>query len=130
MQPAPPLLELAAYLRYLRLEHWANSKLTQGGLGEALGRALGEDQGLSAATIASWESRTAPKLPPRERLLAYAQFFAPPPSVASPPRRVPVESFTDEEQAAYESLRDELFQLHTAARGGPTPEQLVVARRS
>jgi hypothetical protein len=126
MQPAPPVLELAARLRYLRLEHWPSSKPTQGDLGKALGKALGEDQRLSAATIASWESRTAPKLPPRERLLAYAQFFATPRSVATTPRLVPVDSFTDEEQAAYESLRDELLQLHTAARGGP--EQLVAQR--
>lgn len=126
MQPAPPLLELAVRLRSLRLEHWANSKPTQGELGKALGKALGEDQKLSAATIASWESRTTPKLPPRERLLAYAQFFATPRSVATTPRLVPVESFTDEEQAAYESLRDELLSLHTAARGGP--EQLVAQR--
>jgi hypothetical protein len=124
MQPAPPLLELAARLRYLRLEHWADSKPTQGKLGEA----LGGDKGLSAATIASWESSSAPKLPPPERLLAYAQFFATRRSIATTPRLVPVDSFTDEERAAYGSLRDELLGLHTAARGGP--EQLVVARRS
>lgn len=63
MQPAPPLLELAVRLRQLRLEHWADNKLTQGDLG----RALGGDQPLSAATIASWENRAAPKPPPRER---------------------------------------------------------------
>ena len=126
MQPTPPLQELAARLRYLRLEYWANSKLTQGGLGEALGKAAGEDQGLSAATVASWESKTAPKLPPRERLLAYAQFFATRRSVDSAPRLLPVDSFTAEEQSAYDSLRDDLLRLHTAARGGP--EQLVAQR--
>jgi hypothetical protein len=124
MQPAPPLLDLAVRLRQLRLEHWAANKLTQGDLG----RALGGDQPLSAATIASWENRAAPKPPPRERLLAYAQFFATPRSATAPPRLVPVDSFTDEERASYESLRDELFRLHTAAYGGS--DQLVVARRS
>jgi hypothetical protein len=124
MQPAPPLLELAARLRYLRLEHWAGSKLTQG----ELGRALGGNQPLSAATIASWENKAAPKLPPRERLLAYAQFFATSRSLAAPPQLVPEASFTDEERVAYQSLRDELVRLHTAARG--TPEQLAVAGRS
>ncbi len=122
MQPAPPRLELAARLRHLRLERWADSKRTQG----ELGNALGGDQGLSAATIASWESKGTPKLPPAERLLAYAQFFATHRSVATTPRLVPVDSFTEEERAAYESLRGELLRLHTAARGGP--EQLVAPR--
>ena len=124
MQPAPPLLELAVRLRQLRLEHWADNKLTQGDLG----RALGGDQPLSAATIASWENKAAPKPPPRERLLAYAQFFATPRSATSPPRLLPVNSFTDGERTAYESLRDELLGMHAAAYGGS--EQLIVARRS
>jgi hypothetical protein len=124
MQPAPPLLELAVRLRQLRLEHWADIKLTQGDLG----RVLGGDQPLSAATVASWENRAAPKPPPRERLLAYAQFFATPRSASAPPRLLPLDGFTDAERTAYESLRDELFGLHAAAYGGS--EQLVVARRS
>jgi hypothetical protein len=124
MQPTPPLLELTVRLRRLRLEHWANNKLTQGDLG----RALGGDQPLSAATIAAWENRSAPKLPPRERLLAYAQFFATPRSVAGPPQLVPVDSFTGEEQAAYETLREELLRFYGDERGHT--EQLVVARKS
>jgi hypothetical protein len=122
MQPAPPLMRLAARLRSLRLEQWPHSKPTQG----ELGKALGGEQGLSAATIASWENRAAPKLPPRERLLAYAQFFATPRSVATTPRLVPLDSFTTSERTAYETLRDELLRLHTAAHGGP--EELVAQR--
>jgi len=50
MQPAPPaLLELALRLRYLRVEHWPDSKLTQ----SALARVLGGDEPLSPATVAS-----------------------------------------------------------------------------
>jgi hypothetical protein len=124
MQPAPPLLELALRLRALRLEHWPDSKLTQG----ALAKVLGGDEPLSPATVASWESRTAPKLPPRERIIAYAQFFATRRSLESGPRLVPVENFTQVELAAYEALRDELLRLHAAARG--TPADQMVARRS
>jgi len=125
MQPAPPaLLELALRLRYLRVEHWPDSKLTQ----SALARVLGGDEPLSPATVASWENRAAPKLPPRERMLAYAQFFATPTSVAAAPRLLPVDGFTQEERAAYEALRDELLRLHAAARG--TPPVITVARRS
>src|SRR5215475_10121488 len=125
MQPAPPaLLELALRLRYLRIEQWPDSKLTQG----ALARVLGGDEPLSPATVASWENRTAPKLPPRERMLAYAQFFATRRSVDSAPTLVPLESFTAEERAAFDELCDDLLQLHAAARGAPA--ELMVMRRS
>ncbi len=125
MQPAPPAqLELALRLRHLRLDRWPESKLTQ----TNLAKVLGGDESLSPAAVASWENRSAPKLPPRERILAYAQFFATRRSVAGPPRLLPVDSFTAEERAAYEELRDELLRLHGAARGIAT--ELTVARRS
>jgi hypothetical protein len=123
MPPSPTLLQLAFRLRQLRQEHWSNRKLTQG----ELGRALGGKQPLSTATIASWENRSAPKLPQRERLLAYARFFATPRSVAGEPRLVPVDSFTEEERTAFEALSDELLALHDAARGSP-PEPIVAGR--
>jgi hypothetical protein len=124
MPPSPALLQLAARLRRLRQQQWTNSKLTQGDLG----RALGGEKPLSTAAIASWENRGAPTLPPRERMLVYAQFFATPRSVAGQPRLVPVDSFTEEERAAYETLSDELLALHDAARG--TPPETIVAGRS
>lgn len=127
MHPAPPaLLELALYLRHLRTEHWADSKLTQ----SALARALGKDAPLSSPTIASWESRTAPKLPPRDRVVAYAQFFGTRRSLGPEPALVPLDSFTPEEQATYEALLEKLLRLHSAARGDTAPDTLIVARRS
>jgi transcriptional regulator with XRE-family HTH domain len=108
------------------MEHWPDSKLTQA----ALARALGKDVPLSPATVASWESRTAPKLPPRERVAAYAQFFATRQSLEPEPALVPLESFTPEEQAAYQELRERLLRLHTVARGGAAPEEPTAARRS
>jgi hypothetical protein len=127
MHPAPPaLLELALQLRFLRMEHWPDSKLTQA----TLAKALGENVKLSPATVASWESRTAPKLPPRERVVAYAQFFATRRSLEPEPALVPVDRFTPDEQAAHQALLDKLLQLHSAARGGAVPEEPIVARRS
>ena len=127
MHPAPPaLLELALQLRFLRMEHWPDSKLTQA----VLASALGENVKLSPATVASWESRTAPKLPPRERVVAYAQFFATRRSLGPEVALVPVDSFTPDEQAAHQALLDKLLQLHSAARGGAVPEEPIVARRS
>jgi hypothetical protein len=122
----PALLELALQLRFLRMEHWPDSKLTQA----ALARALGQNVPLSSATVASWESRTSPKLPPRERVAAYAQFFASRRSLESVPALIPVDSFTPEEQATYQALLEKLLQMHTAARGIAVPEEPIVARRS
>lgn len=119
------LLELAFYLRRLRLERWPGSGLTQ----SALARALGGSQPLAPATVASWENRTAPKLPPHDRVLAYAQFFATRKSLDPPePTLIPVDSFTPEEREEYDRLRAELLQLHAAAQG--VDGELGVARRS
>jgi hypothetical protein len=127
VHPAPPaLLELALQLRFLRMEHWPDGKLTQA----VLASALGQNVKLSPATVASWESRTAPKLPPRERVVAYAQFFATRRSLGPEVALVPVDSFTPDEQAAHQALLDKLLQLHSAARGGAAPEEPIVARRS
>jgi hypothetical protein len=127
VQPASPVvLELALRLRYLRTEHWADSKLTQ----SALAKALGKEVPLSPATVASWENTTNPKMPPRERVVAYAQFYATRRSLGPPPALVPVDSFTTQEQADYRGLLDQLLRLHTAARGGPAAEMPLVVRRS
>jgi hypothetical protein len=124
MQSASPAHQLASRLRKLRLEHWGpDGKLTQGTLGAALG---GSDP-LSTATVASWENRDNPKLPQQKWLLAYAQFFATRRSIAGEaPELIAVESFTLDEQASYDALRQELLWLHAAARG--EPEQIVTKR--
>ena len=127
MYPAPPaLLELVLRLRFLRTDHWPDGKLTQG----SLARALAGDGKLSPAAVASWESTTTPKLPPRERVEAYAQFFATRRSLGPEPALVPVDSFTPEERAAHQELLADLLRLHSAARGGPAAEAPTVVRRS
>jgi transcriptional regulator with XRE-family HTH domain len=126
MQPAPPAqLELALRLRRLRAEQWPDSKLTQ----SALAGVLGGDESLSPATVASWENKNAPKLPPRERILAYAQFFATRRSIVPALQLTPLDSFTEEEQAAYEALREELLRLHADASGNAKADLPVAVRR-
>jgi transcriptional regulator with XRE-family HTH domain len=120
MDSSSPSQELARRLRELRLER----KLTQ----KDLGVPLGGGQPLSAPTIASWENKAAPKLPPEDRLLAYAQFFATPRSMEGTPGLIPVEDFTPEEHAAYEALRDEFLRLHAAVR--PTSADVSAPRKS
>jgi hypothetical protein len=125
--PAPPaLLELVYRLRFLRTDYWPDIKLTQA----ALAKALAGDGKLSPAAVASWESSTSPKLPPRERVEAYAQFFATRRSLGPEPALVPIETFSPEEQAAHGELLGDLLRLHSAARGGPAPEAPIVVRRS
>jgi transcriptional regulator with XRE-family HTH domain len=120
MDLSSPSQELARRLRDLRLER----KLTQ----KELGAALGGDQPLSAPTIASWENKSAPKLPPQDRMLAYAQFFATPRSAEGTHALIPVEDFTPEEHASYEALRDEFLRLHAAVR--PTSMDVSAPRKS
>jgi transcriptional regulator with XRE-family HTH domain len=121
---APELFELSLELRRLRVDHWPDIRgLTQA----ALARVLGGEEPLSPATVASWENKITPKLPPRERVLAYAQFFATRRSLEPEPHLIQPDSFTSEEDAEYRELCDKLLRLHAAARGTDEP---AVVRRS
>lgn len=110
---APALLQLAQRLRQLREQQWPDVRLTQA----ALAIALGEDDHLAPATVSSWESLVTPKLPPSDRLLAYARFFATRRSLdGDAPHLLPLDSLTDQEVAVYERLEAELLTLREAAR--------------
>jgi hypothetical protein len=125
MQPVPPaLLTLSLRLRQLREQRWPDVRLTQA----ALAQALGGGKSLSAATVSSWESPIAPKLPPRDRILAYAAFFATRRSIEAS-AVLPLDDFTEEERTAYAELETELMGLRNAARKR-SPGENVVVRRS
>ena len=125
MQPAPPaLLQLAQRLRELRTQRWPEARLTQGALADA----LASEEPLAAATVASWENATFPKLPPERRLLAYARFFATHKSVEAQPRLFPLESLTKDEQATFDELRTELLGLRNTARKPTVGEQVAIRR--
>lgn len=101
MQPAPPAAQqLAQRLKQLRLGH----RLTQ----EKLAAAFSAEKQLAAATVSSWESTKAPKLPPQHRLEAYARFFATPRSAAGEPRLFRADELTPDEKREYEKLTAEL----------------------
>jgi hypothetical protein len=120
------VLELAQRLRSLRRERWPEIRVTQAALAEA----LGSEADLAAVTVSSWESRHAPKLPPRDRVLAYARFFATRRSVEEEPYRLfPLNSLTEQETVTYEELARELIALHNAARK-PFPDEAISVRRS
>ncbi len=109
---APGLLRLARRLRELREQQWPEVRLTQA----ALARALGDGEPLAPATVSSWESQVAPKLPPPGRLRAYARFFATRRSLDDGvPCLVPVDNLTDAEAQAWKLLEEELLQLREKA---------------
>jgi hypothetical protein len=117
MQPAPPAaLQLARQLRQLRE---SRPRLTQ----KKLATAFSAEEDLAAATVSSWESRTAPKLPPPHRLAAYARFFATPRSTDGSTKLFSTAELTSEEKRAYEELETELLRLRTAASGGSVGEE-------
>jgi len=61
---SPEARRLARRLRQLRLDEWPDARLTQA----KLAKAFSTEEALQPATVSSWESTTAPKLPARHRL--------------------------------------------------------------
>jgi transcriptional regulator with XRE-family HTH domain len=118
--PAPQ--QLAQRLRELRENQWPE-RLTQAALAEAFGD-------VAAATVSSWENTAAPKLPPPERLKAYAQFFATHRSIEGETTALlPIDTFSEEEQAARKALENELLALRDEAKN-PIRQAEVTVRRS
>lgn len=124
MSPSSPALqELAKRLRELREDRWPGFKLTQTVLAKVLGNA-------SAGTVSSWESPVAPKLPPPDKLRAYARFFATRRSIeGDAPALLPLDSFSDDEMRAYHDLENELLGLRDEARRPSLKPEVVVRRQ-
>jgi len=102
--------DLARRLRALRKEVWPSRRITQKQLADALG--------VSVPLISSWESEAQPKVPPLNRLEAYATFFATERSVSQRPYRLLSEShLTADEQAQRDILFHELMKLGNRAQG-------------
>jgi transcriptional regulator with XRE-family HTH domain len=123
MPPAPPAaLQLASRLKQLRLQ---SPRLTQ----RQLAAAFSVEESLSPATVSSWESLNAPKLPPEHRIHAYARFFATPRSTRyKPPKLFSLDELNQDEVKAYERLEAELLRLRSAASGESPEEDLIFAR--
>jgi transcriptional regulator with XRE-family HTH domain len=81
-------------------------------------RQLSDALGLSGALVSSWENGTA--VPPEERLNGYARFFATRRSLQTrPPKLIPAEDLTGEEERVRSELIDELVRLREEALDGP-----------
>lgn len=107
----PEAQRLARRLRQLRNDEWPDARLTQA----RLAKAFSAEEALQAATVSSWESATAPKLPPRHRLQAYARFFATQRSLdGASAKLLPLGALTSDELAKYEKLEAELLGLRSS----------------
>jgi transcriptional regulator with XRE-family HTH domain len=104
-----PKLQLARRLRELREESWPGRKITQPQLARALG-------GVSVPLISSWESQTNPRIPPLERLDAYAALFATTRSFDDDPGHIIAPpDMSDDERLLMSELKQELRQRRSAA---------------
>lgn len=122
MHPAPPAaLQLAQRLRQLR-QGWP--RLTQ----QKLAAAFSAEEQVAAATVSSWESPKAPKLPPPHRIDAYARFFATPRSAEGKPMLFRLGELTPDEKRAYEKLKTELGRLRNAVSGESAREETTFNR--
>src|SRR5690349_18287375 len=96
---------LATYLRELRKHEWPEAELTQ----RTLAKAFSAEKPVAPATLSSWESVTAAKLPPRSRLNAYARFFATRRSLVPEPHLIPLDDLTDDELERFHELETKLI---------------------
>jgi hypothetical protein len=106
---------LAERLRFLRQA--VPSGLTQ----EALAHALGGRKQVGGSTISSWE--TASRIPPPDRLTAYAKLFCTERSFAGGDARL-LDDLNDEELREFQTLESELLGLRDAALAGDGPNRL------
>jgi transcriptional regulator with XRE-family HTH domain len=110
--PSSPAGRLARRLRALRDD--LDTPLTQAQLAKALSR----ESRVAVATISSWESSTNPKLPPAERLRAYALFFCTERSMEGEPHLLEERDLKPPERERFDSLHAELVDLREAVRDG------------
>jgi transcriptional regulator with XRE-family HTH domain len=103
--PSAEAVRLARRLRDLRE--------TAGKTQKDVSQALSGEVRVAVATISSWESLTNPKLPPEEKLRAYALYFA----ISPPAERIPREDeLTPTERERFTSLHRELVMMRDAVR--------------
>ena len=99
---------LARALRSLRESAWTERKVTQAELADALSS---ESHRVAPATLASWESTTAPKTPPSFRVSAYARFFCTQRSLDGGPHLISRDHLTAAELDQFSKIESDLLSL-------------------
>jgi transcriptional regulator with XRE-family HTH domain len=122
-QPSIPARRLAERLRALREQE----RLTQ----KQLARVLGGAEPISIATVSLWEKPGSDRLPPAQRLEAYARLFCTSRSFdGDRPRLLSSGELTDQERERERELYDELVALRERAQSTNLPVGQGKAQRS
>ncbi len=125
-QPSSPARSLADRLRDLREREYG--PFTQGELAMVL---AGPGRKLSNATISQWESPGSGRLPPPQRLAAYARLFCTARSFESgAPRLLRDDELTEPEREREASLYAELLELRDPPQTADVTSVLFSPRRS
>jgi len=124
-QPSIPARRLAERLRALREREYR--QLTQGQLAKVLG---GSDP-LSTASVSLWEKPSSDRLPPPQRLAAYARLFCTARSFPTEgPRLLRDDELTEEEQQREAELYQELMDLRDLTQAADDATAPVIRRDS
>lgn len=123
-QPSIPERRLAERLRALREREYRS--LTQGQLAKALG---GEDP-LSISTISLWEKAGSDRLPPAQRLAAYARLFCTHRSFAKGLHLLGDDELTEQEKERERELYEELLSLRDRAQSTSDVPSATAQRNS
>jgi transcriptional regulator with XRE-family HTH domain len=112
-QPSIPARRLAERLRALRDQ----KRLTQ----KQLAKVLGGSESISIATVSLWENPSSDRLPPVQRLEAYARLFCTSRSFdGGRPRLLESDELTEQERDRERELYDELVSLRERAQSTST----------
>lgn len=98
---------LARRLRKLRSSQFPGVRLKQSDVAQA----LSDDEAVAVSTLSAWENASKSALPSKDRLAAFARFFATPRSLEGRPHLLPSADLTDAEDAVRSELERELFRL-------------------
>jgi hypothetical protein len=118
-EPTPSLTapattaSLARRLRQLRFSQFPDRRLKQ----SDVARALTGDEPVAVSTLSAWENVSRPTLPSKDRLAAYARFFATARSLEDGPHLLPLTDLTDAEDEVRRELERELFRLRDESAG-------------
>jgi transcriptional regulator with XRE-family HTH domain len=124
-QPSIPARRLAERLRALREREYR--QLTQG----QLAKVLGCSDPLSTASVSLWEKPSSDRLPPPQRLAAYARLFCTARSFPTEgPRLLRDDELTEEEQRREAELYEELMDLRDLTQAADDATATVIRRDS
>lgn len=118
-EPTPSLTasvtaaSLARRLRQLRSSQFPDRRLKQSDVAQA----LSDDEPVAVSTLSAWENVSKPTLPSKDRLAAYARFFATTRSLEGGPHLLPLTDLTDAEDEVRRELERDLFRLRDESAG-------------